>query len=114
MLLINLLVDTKKEKQNLEPSEVEQLTIRYTRNQHNEKYCSTKYMDSTLLYFLIKQTLTLFMHNVVKWLNLLLKSCGVHTSRFFKYVWLYFNIMLAKVNGASLLGLIFILIHSGR
>ena len=29
------------------------------------------------------------------------KSCGVHTARFLKYVWAFFNIMYDKVNGIS-------------
>ena len=34
-----------------------------------------------------------FMHNVEKWLNILQKSCGVHTAIFLKYVWPFFNTM---------------------
>ena len=33
-----------------------------------------------------------FMHNVVKWPNILQKSCDVHTARFLKYVWPFYNI----------------------
>ena len=33
-----------------------------------------------------------FMHNVEKWSSVLLKSCIVHTVRFLKYVWPFFNI----------------------
>ena len=34
-----------------------------------------------------------FMHNLAKWPNILLKSCGVNTPRFLKYVWEFYNIM---------------------
>ena len=37
------------------------------------------------------------MHNVVKWPKILLKSCGVHTPRFLKYVWPFYNIMHESV-----------------
>ena len=30
------------------------------------------------------------MHNVVKWPNILLKSYGVNTARFLKYIWLFY------------------------
>ena len=33
----------------------------------------------------------------IKWLNILLKSCGVHTARFLKYVWPFYNIMYERV-----------------
>ena len=39
-----------------------------------------KYLNTKL------NTLNPFMHNVVKWLNTLLKSCGVHTF-FYKHQW---------------------------
>ena len=38
-----------------------------------------------------------FMHNVVKWPNILQKSCGVNTTRFLKYVWPFYNIMHQRV-----------------
>ena len=38
------------------------------------------------------------MHNVVKWPNILYKSCGVNTARFLKYVWPFYNIMHERVN----------------
>ena len=38
------------------------------------------------------------MQNVVKWPNILLKSCSVHTARFVKYVWPFYNIMHERVN----------------
>ena len=38
-----------------------------------------------------------FMHNVVKWPNILQKSCGAHTARFLKYVWPFYIIMHEKV-----------------
>ena len=31
------------------------------------------------------------MHNVVKWPNIILKSCGVNTARFLKCVWPFYN-----------------------
>ena len=37
------------------------------------------------------------MHNVVKWPNILEKSCGVNTARFLRYVWLFYNIMHERV-----------------
>ena len=37
------------------------------------------------------------MDNVVKWPNILQKSCGVHTARFLKYVWPFYNIMYERV-----------------
>ena len=37
-------------------------------------------------------------HNVEKLPNILLKSYGVHTARFLKYVWSFFNIMHERVN----------------
>ena len=39
-----------------------------------------------------------FMYNVEKWLNILQKSCGIHTARFLKYVWTFFDIMNGRVN----------------
>ena len=39
-----------------------------------------------------------FMHNVVKWPNILYKSCGVNTARVLKYVWPFYNITHEKVN----------------
>ena len=38
-----------------------------------------------------------FIHNVEKWSDILLKSCGVNTARFLKHVWPFFNIMSEKV-----------------
>ena len=32
-------------------------------------------------------------HDVEKWPNILLKSSGVNTARFLKYVWPFFNII---------------------
>ena len=40
-------------------------------------------------------------HNVEKWPNILLKSRGVNTARFLKYVWPFFNMKLG-VNTAVL------------
>ena len=39
------------------------------------------------------------MHNVVKWPNIFKKSCGIHTVRFFKYDWPFYNKMHDRVNG---------------
>ena len=37
------------------------------------------------------------MFNVVKWPNILLKSCSVNTARFLKYVWSFYSIMHERV-----------------
>ena len=42
-----------------------------------------------------------FMHNVVKWPNILYKSFDVHTARFLKYVWPFYNIMHERVKGTD-------------
>ena len=42
-----------------------------------------------------------FMHNVVKWPNILQKSYGAHTARFLKYVWPFYNIMHERVNAQT-------------
>ena len=39
-----------------------------------------------------------FIHNVVKWPNILWKSSCVHTARFLKYVWPFYSIMHERVN----------------
>ena len=41
------------------------------------------------------------MHNVVKWPNILQKSCGVYTARFLKYVWPFYKIMDERVRSTS-------------
>ena len=38
-----------------------------------------------------------FIHNVEKWPNILLKSCGVNTAKFLKYVLPFFNIRNERV-----------------
>ena len=38
-----------------------------------------------------------FIHNVVKWSNILLKSCEVYTARFLKYFWPFYSIMHERV-----------------
>ena len=39
-----------------------------------------------------------FMYNIVKWPNILQKSCGVNFARFLlKYVWPFYNIMHERV-----------------
>ena len=47
------------------------------------------------------------MYNVIKWANILYKSCGVTTARFLKYVWPFNNIMhervKRKLNNVSLI-----------
>ena len=53
---------------------------------HNWSKCLNKYNFNPLF------------HNVENWPNILLKSCGVNTARFFKYVWSLFNIMKQRVN----------------
>ena len=52
---------------------------------------------STLAHLLLKP----FMHNVVKWPNILYKSCGVNTARFLKYVWPFYNIKHERVKIAE-------------
>ena len=39
----------------------------------------------------------LFMYNIVKWPNILQKSCGANNARFLKYVWPFYNIMHERV-----------------
>ena len=36
--------------------------------------------------------------HVEKWPNVLWKSCDVHTARFLKYVWTFFNTILEKAS----------------
>ena len=38
-----------------------------------------------------------FMHIVEKWPKIFLKSCGVHTAGFLKYVWPFLNIIYERV-----------------
>ena len=45
-----------------------------------------------------KQLVKPFKHNVEKWSNILLKSCGVNTARFLKYIWQFFDVMHESVN----------------
>ena len=42
-----------------------------------------------------------FMHNVVKWLNILWKSCGVNTARFLKYVCPFYSIIHERFNNSD-------------
>ena len=37
------------------------------------------------------------MHNVVKWPNILQKSCSVHAARFLKYFWPFYIIIHERV-----------------
>ena len=46
-------------------------------------------------------TLSTFIRNVEKWSNILLKSCGVNTARFVKYVWPFFKIIYEKNNSSN-------------
>ena len=59
----------------------------------NVKICNIK-NAVTLVYFFFVNS---FMHNVVKWPNILQKSCGVNTARLLKYVWPFSNIMHERV-----------------
>ena len=43
-----------------------------------------------------QQSFNSFMHNVVKWPKKK-KKCGIHTARFLKYVWPFYNIMHERV-----------------
>ena len=38
-----------------------------------------------------------FMHKIIKWPNILKKSCSVYTARFLKYVGPFYNIMHERV-----------------
>ena len=55
------------------------------------------YLRAYLLACFYEEHLNPLMHNVVKWPNILLKSCGVNTARFLKYVWPFYNIMHQRV-----------------
>ena len=59
----------------------------------DERFSDFKDMKLFISWILVNP----FMHNV-KWPNILLKSCGVHTARFSKYVWPFYNIMHERVN----------------
>ena len=45
-----------------------------------------------------KREVNVFVHNVEKWPNILLKSCDVKTASFLKYAWLLFNIIHENIN----------------
>ena len=34
-----------------------------------------------------------FIHHIEKWSNVLQKSCGMNTGRFFKFAWPFFSVM---------------------
>ena len=51
-----------------------------------------------LLEVLIRMIPNPFMHNIVKRPNIILKSCGVDTERFLKYVWPFYTIMHERAN----------------
>ena len=42
-----------------------------------------------------------FIYNVVKWPKILLKSCGVNTARFLKYLWPFYNILHERVKNKT-------------
>ena len=46
------------------------------------------------------RTFNPFMHNVVKWPNILWKPCGIHTARFLKHVWPFYNIIHERVKSS--------------
>ena len=50
------------------------------------------------LYYYGLESVNPFIHNIVKWPNILLKSCGLNTANFLKYVWPFYNIMHERVN----------------
>ena len=56
--------------------------------------CSSCTGTNQLKRFIINLLLNPSMHNAVKWPNIL---CGVHTARFLKYVWPFYNIMHERV-----------------
>ena len=47
---------------------------------------------------LVKYQYYPFIHNVRKWLNILLKSCGVHTARFLKQIWPFSTFYMKGLN----------------
>ena len=58
----------------------------------------TSHLSSAKIWYYDSETTNLnpFMHNV-KWPRILLKPCGVHTARFLKYVWPFYNIMYERI-----------------
>ena len=64
--------------------------------------------------FKLRNIRNLFMHNVVKWPNILLKSCAVHTERFLKYVWPFYNIIHERVKQRHFLLWFFFYEHFNR
>ena len=52
-----------------------------------------EYLNQNLKYC-FKVNFNPFMHNVVKWPNILKKICGVNTARFLKYVWPFYDIFM--------------------
>ena len=63
--------------------------------QKEKKLMLTNFFQSS--YFSHLHSLNPFMHDIVKWSNILLKSCGVNIARSLKYVWPLCNIMNEKV-----------------
>ena len=52
----------------------------------------------------------LFHNNVQKWPNILLKSFGVNTARFLKYVWPFYNMKLGVNNDDNTIIVIFLIV----
>ena len=48
-------------------------------------------------FILLEENVNPCIHNVEKWPNTFLKSCGVHPARFLQYVRPFFNIMNERV-----------------
>ena len=44
------------------------------------------------------------MHSIVKWPNIIEKSCSVNTAKFLKYVWPFYNIMHERVKNYTIDG----------
>ena len=58
---------------------------------------SKVYRIFTSFHMFLRNCFNSFMHNVVKWPNILLKSCGVNTVRFLRHVWSFCNVMHERV-----------------
>ena len=81
-----------------------QAVIKLIKKKGRDKRYPQNWRPISLLYVNVKliseafaERLNPFMHNVVKWPNVLQKFCHVHTARFLKYVWPFYNIMHEKV-----------------
>ena len=51
---------------------------------------------------MLKGKINLFMHNVEKWPNILLKFCGVSIARSKKCIWPFFSIMYERVKATKI------------